>query len=188
MEEIWKDILGYEGIYQVSNLGRIRSVDRVVLYSSGKKVFMRGNNLKLRYNNSGYLYVVLSKNQTKSFFLVHRLVANAFISNISNKSEIDHINAVRDDNRVCNLRWVTKIENRNNIHTKIENKEANKLANRSVGLLEKKVVQMDLEETTIRVFNSLHSIEKELGYSRANIARCCKGEKKTCYGFKWKFL
>lgn len=110
MEEIWKDILGYEGIYQVSNLGRIRSVDRVVLYSSGKKVFMRGNNLKLRYNNSGYLYVVLSKNQTKSFFLVHRLVANAFISNISNKSEIDHINAVRDDNRVCNLRWVTKIE------------------------------------------------------------------------------
>ena len=73
MEEIWKDILGYEGIYQVSNLGRIRSVDRVVLYSSGKKVFMRGNNLKLRYNNSGYLYVVLSKNQTKSFFLVHRL-------------------------------------------------------------------------------------------------------------------
>lgn len=164
MEEIWKDILGYEGIYQVSNLGRIRSVDRVVLYSSGKKVFMRGNNLKLRYNNSGYLYVVLSKNQTKSFFLVHRLVANAFISNISNKSEIDHINAVRDDNRVCNLRWVTKIENRNNIHTKIANKEANKLANRSVGLLEKKVVQMDLEETTIRVFNSLHSIEKELGY------------------------
>ena len=70
----------------------------------------------------------------------------------------------------------------------ITNKEANKLANRSVGLLEKKVVQMDLEETTIRVFNSLHSIEKELGYSRANIARCCKGEKKTCYGFKWKFL
>lgn len=188
MDEIWKDIEGYEGLYQVSNLGKVRSLDRITLYLSGRKVFTHGRNLKLRYNNVGYVYVFLIKNKIKSFFLIHRLVALAFIPNVSNKPEIDHINTIRDDNRVCNLKWVTKKENRNNPNTKISNKISNKKAKREwLEVLEKKVIQLDLNGNFIREFKSLHAIEKEFGYNRANIARCCKGVKKTCYGFKWMF-
>lgn len=188
MDEIWKNIEGYEGLYQVSNLGKVRSLDRITLYLSGRKVFTHGRNLKLRYNNVGYVYVFLIKNKIKSFFLIHRLVALAFIPNVSNKPEIDHINTIRDDNRVCNLKWVTKKENRNNPNTKISNKISNKKAKRKwLEVLEKKVIQLDLNGNFIREFKSLHAIEREFGYNRANITRCCKGVKKTCYGFKWMF-
>mgnify|MGYP001324232801 FL=1 len=188
MDEIWKNIEGYEGLYQVSNLGKVRSLDRITLYLSGRKVFTHGRNLKLGYNNVGYVYVFLIKNKIKSFFLIHRLVALAFIPNVSNKPEIDHINTIRDDNRVCNLKWVTKKENRNNPNTKISNKISNKKAKRKwLEVLEKKVIQLDLNGNFIREFKSLHAIEREFGYNRANIARCCKGVKKTCYGFKWMF-
>lgn len=189
MEEIWKDVIGYEDAYQVSNLGCVRSVDRIILNTSGRYILVHGKVLKLRHNNNGYLYVILSKCQSKKFVFVHRLIASAFLPNTDNKPEIDHINAIRDDNRVSNLRWVTKIENRNNPHTIISNRESNRLARRkSLDSVKKKILQLDLDGNILKVFESLHNIEKTTGYSRANICRCCNGKKKICYGFKWEFM
>lgn len=110
--EVWKDIDGYEGLYQVSNFGRVKSVGR------GKERV-----LKAGKNSNNYLTVVLCKSKKPKSFLVHRLVAQAFIPNPENKEQIDHINTIRDDNRVENLRWVTPKENGNNPLTKEHCKE-----------------------------------------------------------------
>ena len=113
--EIWKDIKKFEGIYQVSNLGNIKSLNN----NKTKKEKI----LKLNKDKKGYLYVDLYKNNKSKRFVVHRLVAEAFIPNPENKPCIDHINTIRDDNRVENLRWVTYKENCNNPLTRKHNSE-----------------------------------------------------------------
>lgn len=108
--EIWKDIKGYEGLYQISNMGRVKSLDRIT--SDGRCI--KSKYLKIGDNNKGYKNVALCKNSIYEKCYVHRLVAQAFIPNEEGKKEVDHINTIRDDNRVENLRWVTHKENMNN--------------------------------------------------------------------------
>lgn len=107
MEEIWKDIEGYEGLYQVSNLGRVKSLDR--LGATGYK--LKGKMRKLWYIKQGYQRVGLNKDSHKINYLVHRLVAQAFIPNKENKPFINHKNGIKDDNGVDNLEWCTDEEN-----------------------------------------------------------------------------
>ena len=110
--EIWKDISGFEGLYQISNLGRIKSLPRYKqLY--GKKVFVPECIRKFGYDKDGYYIIPLNKNGKKYMRRVHRLVAQAFIPNPENKPVIDHINCDIKDNRVENLRWATVVENNN---------------------------------------------------------------------------
>lgn len=110
--EIWKDIKGYEGVYQVSNLGRVRSLSRELTYSDGRKYQYKGKVLKVNVNKvCGARMVHLYLNQSREALLLHRLVAVAFIPNPSNKPEINHINGDRSDNSVSNLEWATRAEN-----------------------------------------------------------------------------
>ena len=111
--EVWKDVAGYEGVYQVSNLGRVRSVDRTVQYSDGRKGIYKGKTLKPSKSKKrrNYLYVTLSYNQKTMYKSVHRLVAETFIENTGNKSEVNHIDGDKDNNKVSNLEWVTSKEN-----------------------------------------------------------------------------
>ena len=108
MKEIWKDIEGYEGYYQVSNLGRVRSVERIV---NRKK--LKGKFISYGRDTKGYLFVNLSKENKQKTARVHRLVAQAFIPKIDGKDYIDHIDGSRDNNNVSNLRWCTHKENCN---------------------------------------------------------------------------
>jgi hypothetical protein len=110
MIEIWKDVPEYEGIYQASNLGNIKGIDR--MNSRGQNI--KGKILKFSKDKLGYLKVGLTKNAIKTSMKVHRIVAITFIPNPLNKPQIDHINTIRDDNRVVNLRWTTHKENCNN--------------------------------------------------------------------------
>lgn len=110
MEEVWKDISGYEGLYQVSNYGNIKSLPKKKGYAISKNPII----IKPFINCNGYLLATLCKNNNQKHFQVHRLVAEAFIQNIENKPQVDHINRIRSDNRVENLRWVTVSENGNN--------------------------------------------------------------------------
>jgi len=110
MDEIWKDIEGYEKYYQVSNLGNVRSVERIVIDRKSIRNF-KSKILTRTKNTHGYLQVFLSKNGKIKTCRVHVLVAKAFLPNPANRPEINHINANRLDNSVSNLEWVTSSEN-----------------------------------------------------------------------------
>lgn len=110
--EQWKDIDGYEGIYAVSNLGRVKSLDRIVVYIDGRQHTYKEKILVQAISKvNGAYYVHLYKNQSRKNMIVHRLVAKAFILNPENKAEVNHIDGNRSNNTVENLEWSTKIEN-----------------------------------------------------------------------------
>lgn len=111
--EVWKPIKGYEGLYEVSNKGNVRSVDRYVM-NGNRYCLLKGKPRKTYLISTGYLMVDLCKNSQRTHYLVHRLAANAFIPNPNNLPCIDHINTIKTDNRVENLRWCTRKENMNN--------------------------------------------------------------------------
>ena len=110
-EEEWKAIQGYEGIYEVSNFGNVRSLPRYKRGNLDSKVFIEGKTIKQVKNNRGYYIVQLSKNNKVKNFSVHRLVAEAFIPNPNNFPQVNHINGNKKDNRVENLEWVSASTN-----------------------------------------------------------------------------
>lgn len=118
--EVWKDIIGYEGLYQVSSLGRVRSKDRIVNAKVNQKYLKKGRILKQAKDSRGYLFVGLSVNAKQKLFRVHRLVAVAFVTNDDtlNKIEVNHKNRDITDNRKENLEWCTHRVNCNHRYTK----------------------------------------------------------------------
>lgn len=107
MEEIWKNIKDYEGIYQISNMGNIRSLDRVVKLANGNERHIKGKMLRI-HMVSGYLMVSLYKNGKRSNILVHRLVASNFLKNEKNLPEVNHIDHCKTNNKSSNLEWCTR--------------------------------------------------------------------------------
>jgi hypothetical protein len=109
--EIWKDINGYEGYYQVSNIGRVKSLARVIEYRKGIYGNKKEIILKTFKDGKGYLKYKLCKNGKEKSVISHRLVAIAFLHNLNQKPEVNHINGIKDDNRLENLEWCTSSEN-----------------------------------------------------------------------------
>ena len=126
-QEIWKDIPEYEGLYQVSNFGRVKGL-KIKFWAGCCFRTMPERILKPNLSKWGYFYVVLHKNKKPKTWKVHRLVALTFIPNLENKKCIDHINGFRVDNRVCNLRWCTHKENLNNPITKERQRKLAKIS------------------------------------------------------------
>ena len=180
--EEWKDILGFEGLYQASNLGRIKSLKRFRKGKNGSLAPVEERILKPQINSCGYYQVVLCKNSIQKFYLVHRLVWEAFNCQIPEGYEINHINEIKTDNRLSNLNLMTCKEN-NNWGTRIE-RSAKKQIN---GKRSKAVLQFDLQDNFIKEFPSAMQVERELGFANGNIVNCCKGKYKTAYNYKWKY-
>lgn len=109
--EIYKDIRGYEELYQVSNLGNVRSLDRTIINSRNQERFIEGKILSPNKKRTGYLEITIGKNGRYRSFLIHRLVAKNFIENIENKPHINHIDGDKTNNTVSNLEWCTISEN-----------------------------------------------------------------------------
>lgn len=111
-QEIWKEIKGYEGYYEVSNLGRFRSMDRIIIFSNGRKVFYKGKIINGSIEKDGYICVKLSKNGNNETKKLHRLIAQTFMPvDNSDNLEVNHIDFNRINNRINNLEWVSHIDN-----------------------------------------------------------------------------
>ena len=160
--EIWKDIEGYEGLYQVSNKGRVKS-----LYKGSERI------LKPHDNGRGYLRVHLTKENTSKNIRVHRLVALAFIPNPNNLPEINHRDENKKNNCVENLEWCDRGYNVN-YGTRNER-------------VSRKILQYSKSEEFIREWQSAAEVKRVLGIDRAHISACCKGKLKSSGGFVWRY-
>jgi hypothetical protein len=110
--EVWLPVVGYEGYYEISSLGNLRSVDRVVRYKANGTMLRKGRPMRLTTTKYGYIDVRLGKEGVEKAHLVHRLVAAAFLDNPESKPQVNHKNGVKGDNRLENLEWASKSENR----------------------------------------------------------------------------
>lgn len=164
MIEIWKDIKGYEGIYQVSNLGRVRS-------------FLRGGRVLKPHSTGHYLGVVLYKENSHKAYLIHRLVANAFIENPNNFNEVNHKDENGVNNVWSNLEWCSHSENIN---------YGNR--NKKVGVrLGKPVLQINKNGNIVGRFCSIHEAGRNTGVDYRNIFKCCNGGCKSLGGYYWRY-
>ena len=182
--EIWKPVAGYEDFYLVSDMGNIRSVDRKVegiRYGKPYEFILKGRMMSFCVDNKGYYRVGLSKNCETKTHKVHRLVAEAFIGDVEGL-QVDHINTVRTDNRVENLRIVTNKENANNPLSKQHYSKA------SYGKVAKKV-KCICEDGKEIIFRSItDAVEQGYGTCISCISTCCHGRKKTHNNKKWEFI
>ena len=196
--EIWKPVVGYEGFYEISSMGRLRSVDRIIIDINGRASLLKGKLVVLTHSLDGYLKVLLSKNGKQRSFKIHRLVAMAFIPNPEGKKFVDHINAIRDDNRVENLRWVTAKENSRNPVTVentriattkefgsgwkiIEARNRNKSVHAEVPVL-----QLTTNGTVVGRYRSIASASEETGIDRTTIVGALNGRYRHAGGFLWE--
>ena len=177
--EEWKDILGFEGLYQASNLGRVKSLERID--ARGRR--LKEKILKTGINQYGYYLISLYKNSIQKVYLVHRLVWEAFNGQIPEGLQVNHINEVKADNRLSNLNLMTHKENMN--YGSRTERSAKKQINRKDQ--SKTILQFDLNDNFIKEYPSIQQIYRETGFSQGNISACCNGKYKQMYGFKWKY-
>lgn len=173
MNEVWKDIIGYEKYYQISNLGRVRRKERKVIYKDGREYLYKPKLLSVRELKSGYKTTDLTvNNQTKTVY-IHRLVAEEFIANPKKLSCINHINGNKADNRLENLEWCSYSYNLQHAYDHNLRKK------------NKKILQFTLNNTFVKEWNSINKAQKEL--KLFHIKDVCDGKRKKCGGYIWKY-
>lgn len=195
--EIWKDIDGYEGLYQVSNLGNVKSL----MFGPKNRPYLQNHPklLKLAKSSTGYTHVQLYKDGKSSTKLVHKLVANAFIPNPLSKPEVNHLDANRANNVVENLEWVTHSENllyaikignrkpsRRSSHMSIAKSKALP-CKKSVPVRnnKKQVLQYTPDGIFVKKWNSIAEIEEFYKCNRTGITNCLSGKNKTSINYRW---
>lgn len=169
--EIWKDVRGYEGLYQVSNEGNVKGP--------------RGHVLKALPRRHGYLAVFLYKDGCPRLHeSVHRLVAEAFVPNPEGKPEVNHIDENKQNNRADNLEWVTRKENMRSgtVAARIGASGLN-------GKQSRAIIQKTRDGAVVAVYPSLAEAERQTGFAKANVCRCAQGDSgySHAYGYIWRY-
>jgi hypothetical protein len=177
MEEIWRDIVGYEGRYQVSNYGRVRSLDFIEQYKKLGKVNYRKKNgtiIKQELTNSGYYVVNLHKNGKLKRNLTHRLVAQMFVPNPLKKLQINHKNGNKLDNHSSNLEWATGSENIRHAQ--------------KTGLLknQKPIVQLK-NGIVVAFYESIEDMHRKTGFTKKNVRNALNGKRGNSHGYQWVY-
>ena len=176
VNENWRDIKGYEGLYKVSDTGAIKSLPRNGTVNHERI-------LKPKVDKDGYLTITLRKNDKPKTFRIHRIVAQSFIPNYHNKTQVNHIDGNKSNNNVNNLEWCTALENQRHAWvTGLQSKRFGEDNDKS-----KVVIQYTLNGEKIRKFNSCREVGRLLGYNHSCISACCTGRYKQSYGYIWKY-
>lgn len=180
--EVWKDIKDYEGLYQVSNTGKVKSIRT------------NGKLLKLHEDKGGYLIAYLYKKSKYKCFKIHRLVANAFIPNQEEKRTVNHIDGNKKNNSVNNLEWATHSENI--IHanktglrtvTEAQRKAASENGKKTCELNRPKKAVFCISNGTKIYYESAHAAGRAVHGNASPIIACCKGRNKTYKGYEWGY-
>lgn len=169
INEIWKDIKEYEGYYQISNFGRIKSLSRNSKNCCGV-IRLKEKILLGSPNSHGYVQVLLYKHGNRKQFKLHRLVATYFIPNIENKIEVNHIDGNKANNKAGNLEWATPSENTIHAHKiGLVMKRTGKENHRS-----KKILAYDVDNNLVKTYENARQAQDE-GYCNSMISRACNG-------------
>ena len=176
LNEIWKDVTGYEGFYQVSNYGRVKSL----------KYRKKNEEHLLRQQAYDYKRVQLWRNGKCKFAQVHRLEYEAFYGPIPENMQVNHINEDKYDNRLENLNLLSLQDNLN-WGTARERSAKKRYNTKAYGMGSKTIMQYDLEGNFIQEWPSQKEIQRALGFLQSNISAVCINKAKTAYGYKWKF-
>lgn len=177
MKEIWKDIEGFEGLYQVSNLGRVKALERVTMRKDGRKLPCQEKILKNETNNCGYYRVTLHKEGKKTRKFVHVLVAEHFIGKRPEKYVVNHIDEIKTNNHAVNLEYITPKENNNHGTHNI----------RVAKTRGRKVLGISSDGKHAMVFWGINEAERH-GFDHSNIWSCCEGKRKHHKGYTWSWL
>lgn len=174
---IWTDVKGYEGLYEINNLGEIKSLGRLVQYSDGRLRRYDGKIMKQHVNAQGYMSVRLTdENKESKLELVHRLVLSSFEEKLDDELIVNHIDGNKTNNNLDNLEWTTY--SGNNQHAYDTDLKKNK----------RKVVMYDLEGNILKTFDSIHCAERETGINYKNIQSVCKNRRIVAGGYKWSYI
>ena len=170
LKEEWKPIKGYEGLYEVSDWGRVKSLERDYIVGNNAVRHQDVIILKPWKNGDGYLHVLLSKNGKRKTFKIHRFVAEAFIPNPNNYEVVHHKDHNKLNNKVENLEWKDRDEH-DNEHGVEKGKQ---------------VYQYTLDGVLIRIWQSAMECDR-CGFNHSHIIDCCNGKRKTSNGHKWSY-
>jgi hypothetical protein len=174
--EIWKPIKDYEGLYEISSLGRVKSLPKDKKSKHGSIAHLQ-ERLLTPSNNHGYRSIVLTNNGVHKTNNVHRLVAEAFIPNPNNYSDINHKDENKANNSVSNLEWCTRVYNMN--YGTCQNRKA--ISNG------KPINQYSIDGVYIRSYLSIKDAATKNNYQSSPILNCCVGRSKSSYGYKWEY-
>lgn len=193
MTEEWKDIKGYEGYYQASSLGRIRSLDRID--TSGKR--RKGKVLKYKHDGGGYPSVILARGCKDHTIHVHRLIAETFIPNPDNKPTVNHIDENKENNAVSNLEWMTYKENAHHgtrMKRCYSGRDYKAIGKRiSAGIrskwINRPIIQYDLDMNYVAEYPNVYEAAEINCIDRAPIRRVLNGDRKFPHykGYIWKY-
>jgi hypothetical protein len=183
--ELWEPVKGYELLYEISNMGRVKILQKMVAYGRIQEEMIA----KLRLDKDGYVTFTASKNNVVKTLKVHRMVAIAFIPNPDSKPEVNHRFGIKIDNRATELEWSTTKENI--VHNfKVLNRKRPNWMRGVVGKLNKQsrpVIQMDMSGKNIKEWESMNMVYPVLGIHAGSISACCRGLCHQSGGFKWKY-
>lgn len=191
-KENWKPIKGYEGLYEISDHGRVKSMPRIRVVCTHKRIYnykkaTKEIFLKPVLKTTGYSQVTLTKNSLQEIRLLHRLVAETFIPNPLRKPQVNHKDGNRFNNHINNLEWVTASENSLHAYRVLNIVSPTKGKFGKDASRSRVVIQKSLDGNIVKTWECASDAVRQCRFDSGGITKCCQGKRKTHKNYKWEY-